>query len=1638
MKLRALTLVMLFALFFVNCRVAAQENPGMESGLPPFGAYGGSDFDHVNLQNGSLHIDVPVYSVTERGETFNWVFTYDAPIWSASWILNPTPRNPYAGVYGINSPGASGWTLSAPGNWTYYPQSITSPACSGTSGVQKLFSNYVVVDPVGTLHAFPLQVYETNCTGGSIPLTGIAPAMDGSGIVLDVTHSQIILKNGTKIIASGSNSIGGSQPPFTIEDTNGNTTTQDVNGNFYDYFGRETVTTTQGPSVSFTTPLGAKTQPYPQYTLYQFYAPNGTTQTFRVDYQAIDVESDVGTMVNTPNISVGPWVVPQKLTLPNGQAHTIVYNNNTAGQVASITTPTGATISFAYGRNYFVQPITVPRVPATVSGRDGVSTRTVTGSGFNYEWTYQYSSNTSTTVNGPTDTEIHTFSQPTSTSGSTYYLSPNYVESGVQYFAPGTTTNPLKTVQTTFVCDPYIYNTQCVNDRPTIVTTTLDNGMQTQVQTDYETFAVVPTNSNLATATRLNPTEIREYSYGPTSPGALARKTDYTYLHNNPSNGATYVGLNIVDRILMTTVYSASGGMASQATKEYDNYTSGITASGVIEHASTFSTSYLTRGNVTATERWLNTDGATLTTRRQYDDAGNVLSVTDPLSHITTYGYSDNWSSQTGGSACEPSSGQSKAYQTKVTDPLGHVTQRFIMSCGGLLGITIDPNNGQTSTTFDEMERPLVSTLADGGQTMRTYNDTSLVITTAILKQSGQYVYANEYYDQLGRHTEHQLCEDGTSSCSSPISIQYTLDAGNRVIARTNPCRPTADSTCGVTQYQYDALDRQTLTIPPDGSSSADNIKTQYCNNSTLVTDEAGKWHRTIHDALNRTVETDQPNSATATVSACPNGSDPIIASTYTYDALNNLVGISQNGSRLRSWVFDSLSEMTSSVSPETGATTYTHDNGGNLASRTDARSIKTTFSYDAGNRLLSETYSDGTPPANYGYDSDPYISGAGTNAVGRVAYYTNSSTVGYHFSYDLVGRPVKVWECVPGNPPPSSSPCPLMSYSYNLVGDMTSLTNPDGITLSQTFDSVGRLTSISSSLVDAQHPSMIASTDAAVGFYPAGQVRKMTLGNGLTETGAYNSRLQPCRLNVNSTSAYYTACNSALPSGNVLDITYGFGFGSNDNGDVLSWSATGQQTFNRTYTYDALNRILTMTAPGDTCSGLSWTYDAWGNRTAQSATGGTCTGFQDSVNSNNQFMGSPYQYDQAGDMTHDASHQYYYDAENRIVQVDGTLGTCSTATACYVYDPATGERAEKIVGTSTTTYIRDLDGRVAAEWAPCGGSTSCWTEFYLYFGDALVAEYQNGTTYFVHRDHLSSTRLLTALNGAVYDSIDYLPFGELVGGGFSTTHKFTSKERDTESNLEYFEARYNSSTLGRFMVPDSGPLDVENPETFNRYTYALNNPIAYTDPDGRDPQSSTTVDLGSYIQPVWDELGKNDESSPGHGRIGGGANGEAGHKADATALITWNLYYQYEGSVDMDISVTFTGDGADMSAKINTLTPLKPQPSKIDALPGTVRTFLPGEEPNEPMNIQIKIPSLQGLGDDQLTALETAARALMGPIRQALLDAITEERRRRQEEKEKKKKEEEKNKAGCSKGDTHMGCPTPASLSGEAEEGSL
>jgi RHS repeat-associated protein len=87
--------------------------------------------------------------------------------------------------------------------------------------------------------------------------------------------------------------------------------------------------------------------------------------------------------------------------------------------------------------------------------------------------------------------------------------------------------------------------------------------------------------------------------------------------------------------------------------------------------------------------------------------------------------------------------------------------------------------------------------------------------------------------------------------------------------------------------------------------------------------------------------------------------------------------------------------------------------------------------------------------------------------------------------------------------------------------------------------------------------------------------------------------------------------------------------------------------------------------------------------------------------------------------------------------------------------------------------------------------------------------------------------------------------------------YKFTGKERDSESGLDNFGARYNSSQYGRFMSPDSMPINKKlllNPQDLNLYTYALNNPIHYNDPDGRDWRTAWN-DLKAFGGSLWAQV---------------------------------------------------------------------------------------------------------------------------------------------------------------------------------------
>src|SRR5262245_37047507 len=115
----------------------------------------------------------------------------------------------------------------------------------------------------------------------------------------------------------------------------------------------------------------------------------------------------------------------------------------------------------------------------------------------------------------------------------------------------------------------------------------------------------------------------------------------------------------------------------------------------------------------------------------------------------------------------------------------------------------------------------------------------------------------------------------------------------------------------------------------------------------------------------------------------------------------------------------------------------------------------------------------------------------------------------------------------------------------------------------------------------------------------------------------------------------------------------------------------------------------------------------------------------------------------------------------------------------------------------------------------------------------------------YAHLDGVGSALALTDQQGAVAEQHDYLPFGEEWCGTApcgavpaGEPIRFTGKERDSETKLDYFGARYYGAGTGRFTTIDPVTTLTKNlvdPQRWNRYMYARNNPLRFVDPDGEE-----------------------------------------------------------------------------------------------------------------------------------------------------------------------------------------------------------
>jgi RHS repeat-associated protein len=528
-----------------------------------------------------------------------------------------------------------------------------------------------------------------------------------------------------------------------------------------------------------------------------------------------------------------------------------------------------------------------------------------------------------------------------------------------------------------------------------------------------------------------------------------------------------------------------------------------------------------------------------------------------------------------------------------------------------------------------------------------------------------------------------------------------------------------------------------------------------------------------------------------------------VLTTANTYDPLGHLLKV-QQGQQTRTYSYDGLGQLLSEKVPETNynAVTLTYKDFGVMATTTDPRGIITTYAYDPLGRPVDVKYSDGTPEVTFAYGA-----AGGANNVGGRLISTTDGAGSKSFQYDVMGNVTKVGRAIAGA-------TYTTQYSYNAAGELSNITYPSGRVVAQKYDGIGRFTEVDNN----------GASVYSVGSYnPAGQVLSMNYGNGMSGQYGYNNRLQ------------LAAIRYGNNAGSILDLAYGYG-GAGNNGQIQSVTDDLSSARSTSYVYDELGR-LNIAQTQDLTSANTWklkfSYDRYGNRLGEIPAGGTGLMYLSEVLADpltNHLFGAGQTYDAAGNMTSDGVHSYTYDAEGRVTHVDGTPNA-------FTYDGG-GFRAAK----NGIVYVA-AKGRVIAEYLSGAAPTVPNVE-YIYAGGQRVATIASGTINYHYADHLS-VRASADSTGTVTRTYGHFPFGETwYETGAPNKWKFTTYERDADSEggLDYADARFDSTRIGRFMSLDPLSGSALTPQSLNHYTYANNDPVNLIDPTGKAPNDPTNL----------------------------------------------------------------------------------------------------------------------------------------------------------------------------------------------------
>lgn len=852
----------------------------------------------------------------------------------------------------------------------------------------------------------------------------------------------------------------------------------------------------------------------------------------------------------------------------------------------------------------------------------------------------------------------------------------------------------------------------------------------------------------------------------------------------------------------------------------------------------------------TTSKVWNKDTNSWIETHAQFDQYGNVRKAWDASNDSTRF------------VETEYSAVYNYAYPTKVITPAPDPTNTTGTNTTSTVETTYDLTTGLALTVKDEFGQitqteyndPLLRptrTFAvnfSAPETNIEYGDTVGNLYVKVRKQidGTNWDEATTFADGLGRTFKTQAKDS-----QGDVFTETQYDTMGRVKQATNPYRNGETKLWSKPRYDEQGRVVESFAPAPDGQTGASLGITSYSISTTPIvgtavtaTDASGRKSRSITNALGQLVRVDEATGIGGTETAdLGTLASPNQPTSYTYNAQGKMVKVQQGG-QYRYFKYDSLGRLIRVRQPEqevnaalnladsyntSGQWTaaFSYDVFGNVLTATDAKGVTITNSYDKASRVKTRSYSDGTPTVSFYYDGKGLTSQQSPNyAKGKLTKVTSSVSETRNTLFDNLGRLLQAQQITDGQTYTSS-------YQYNLSGALIQETYPSGRVVKNEFNTNGDLQRI----FGKANATATERTYANSFTYTAdGKIKSLKLGNNLWESAKFNSRLQVTELNLGHSAT----------DGGLWKLGYEYGELNTDGTTVNTAKNTGNiakqtvsfnglaQPFIQTYKYDSLYRLTE--AKETSNSNQTWKqtfgYDRFGNRTGFSQIIGSVqlvldnkTFPQIDATTNRFNSGQGYSYDFSGNVITDADgRQFTFNGDNKQTQVkdvnNNVVGT-------YFYD-GDGKRVKKVTNTETTIFV--------------------------YSGGKLVAEYStqppptNPTTNYTATDQLGSPRVITNAVGQVTSRRDFMPFGEELfpdavyrkasdkyGATDSVRQRFTGYQKDTETGLDFAEARYYNNAHGRFTAVD--PLLASgksaDPQTFNRYVYVLNNPLVLTDPTG-------------------------------------------------------------------------------------------------------------------------------------------------------------------------------------------------------------